>query len=374
MPPPDNRRPILLGVAIGLIVALVVGLIAFALTREDDGTTTDTTAVTLATTIAPTTVPEQPTTTALVEETTTLPATTEAPTTTAPAPTTTGPDPSGWPSGFVLTLAADDGVHLLGPNGANTIVVPEDVDIALPIPGTQDFVVQDRSGRNGDPAQTAIRRVGPGGAGLLIEPPGDTFLRLHDVRSVGGNPVILYTTDVGDNPDNQLETLFEFRLADGSTVELGPVGGWEAGTSRLHLGGVTVVGEYFAEATSGLLSVRQDGTTIDPRSLGLEEGYDDCSTCPRRFTITPNGQQLAWMDGNELVVVDLGTGAEVKRAGVPGDLAAAVADISLFDGIAVLNRTASGLTNDVFGNAVIVDLRGSAPVFVDLPVPGFATR
>ena len=133
--------------------------------------------------------------------------------------------------------------------------------------------------------------------------------------------------------------LAQYRLGDGSVVDLGQIGGWEAGTSRLKLGGVTAVGEFYAEASRGLLSVREDGTTIDPTSLGLEESYVDCSDCPRLYTITPNGQRLAWLDGNSLVVVDLGTGAEVQRAGVPGDLAASVDDIALSDNIAVLNRT-----------------------------------
>ena len=37
LPPPGGRRPLILGIAIGLVAALIVGLIAFALTRDDDG-------------------------------------------------------------------------------------------------------------------------------------------------------------------------------------------------------------------------------------------------------------------------------------------------------------------------------------------------
>ena len=61
----------------------------------------------------------------------------------------------------------------------------------------------------------------------------------------------------------------------------------------------------------------------------------------------------------------------MQRAGVPGDLAASVEDIALSDNIAVLNRVAA---DGSWGNAVIVDLGGAAPVFVDVPTPGFAAR
>ena len=371
LPPPGGRRPLILGIAIGLIAALIVGLIAFALTRDDDGDASELTDVPPATTLTPETVPEPPTTVPVVETTPLPTTTTEATTTTQPQPTTTVADPSGWPSGFMLTVAASDGVRIVGPNGANTLVVQQPVDIALPVPGTDDFVVQSRSGRPGPSEDTEIWRVGEGGAVLLIAPPPGVFLRLHDVRVVAGNPVVLYSADVGDNPENQSEVLAQYRLGDGSVVDLGQIGGWEAGTSRLKLGGVTAVGEFYAEASRGLLSVREDGTTIDPTSLGLEESYVDCSDCPRLYTITPNGQRLAWLDGNSLVVVDLGTGAEVQRAGVPGDVAASVDDIALSDNIAVLNRTTA---DGSWGNAVIVDLGGAAPVFIDVPIPGFAAR
>ena len=88
----------------------------------------------------------------------------------------------------------------------------------------------------------------------------------------------------------------------------------------------------------------------------------------------PSGQQLAWLDGNELVVTDLGTGAEVLRAGLPGDMASTVSDISLNGGIAILNRTVDGIDTSESTSAVIVDLRGTAPVFIDVRVPGFASR
>ena len=339
LPPPGGRRPLILGIAIGLVAALIVGLIAFALTRDDDGDASELTDVPPATTLTPETVPEPPTTVPVVEDDTRSrrppPRPRPRP---QPQPTTTVADPSGWPSGFTLTVAASDGVRIVGPNGANTLVVQQPVDIALPVPGTDDFVVQSRSGRPGPSEDTEIWRVGEGGAVLLIAPPPGVFLRLHDVRVVAGNPVVLYSADVGDNPENQSEVLAQYRLGDGSVVDLGQIGGWEAGTSRLKLGGVTAVGEFYAEASRGLLSVREDGTTIDPTSLGLEESYVDCSDCPRLYTITPNGQRLAWLDGNSLVVVDLGTGAEVQRAGVPGDVAASVDDIALSDNIAVLNR------------------------------------
>ena len=152
------------------------------------------------------------------------------------------------------------------------------------------------------------------------------FLRLHDVRVVAGNPVVLYSADVGDNAENR----------SGSARAV-PVGRRRRSRPDRGLGGRSLAAEagrgdrrrrVYAEASRGLLSVREDGTTIDPTSLGLEESYVDGSDCPRLYTITPNGQRLAWLDGNSLVVVDLGTGAEVQRAGVPGDVAASVDDVA----------------------------------------------
>ena len=371
--PSGQRRPAVLWLAIGVGLAALVALLVVLLNRDDttDADTDVTTTLPLETTVATTLPPE--TTVPVVEETTTTPApTTEAPTTTAP-PTTLGPDPTGWPSGLVLTVAADDGVRNVGEHGSNELVVQQGFTFALPIPGRTDFMVQSGRGRTESGTDTAIRVVAPDGSDTTIVEAGPgTYLRLHDVRQTSSGLTMLYSIDQGDSIEDQVESLVWYRFDDGSTLDLGPSGGWEEGTGRLHIGGVTIVGEHFAEVVSSLFSRRPDGTQIDPASLGLEPQYVDCSTCPRRFTISPNGQRLAWIDGNELVVVDLGTGAEIHRAGLPGDLGATTADVTLGNNdLAILNRTPSGSIDEPFLNAVLVDL-ANGPLFIDVPVAGFA--
>lgn len=364
--PPPNRRPAWLPpTLLGAVVVLAVVLLVVLLTRDSDEASEDTSPpVTIATTVADTTVPPTPAPTTTTTSTTT---TTEAPTTT----TTVAPTP-GLPAGLALTQAAADGVHALS-GSDDQLVAAERVQLAFAV-GDGSFVVQNRTGRFGpggtnSPADTEIRRIGTVNA-IVVPAQTGQWNRLHDVEQIGGRPVALVSIDRGSTPEDTVEELFLVDLDTGERRLVATIGGWEAGTARLHLADGLIVGEWSSEAVTGPLLLDFDGNpAIDPASVGLEEEYVDCADCPRRFAVSSTGDRLAWVERGIVVVYDLPAGrraAEFSLGSVPS---VAVDAVEIAGDAVVLNPidTASGealapvvLTGD--GAFTPLDRRGTATI------------
>lgn len=318
-----NRRLQATAVAGGLLLASCGG--------DDDGVATgDTATVTSADTTAATTSPAV--TTAPVT-TTSAPATTPVPETTAP-PTTEATTTTVAPAQPATALVASPtGIVRITGSGTSSIVTGEPAAIAVEVDQTVYF--QAASGPSDDTpdasdtdrAATAIRWVDPGGTKTLLAPQEGQWLRLHDAgRSPAGDPVLLFSVyrgdgpPVDDNPDPATETLHLYDIRTASITDLGEIGGWEFGTSRLHLGGGLVGGTWYSEASHGLYLVGVDGTDrAEPARFGLEASYFDCGAeCPNTFTVDDAGALLAWVDDGVATFADVASGAVLATLAVPG--------------------------------------------------------
>jgi hypothetical protein len=105
------------------------------------------------------------------------------------------------------------------------------------------------------------------------------------------------------NIESPAGALLVLDLDAGSLTQIGQVGGWESGLSRLHLSETgIIVGEAYEGATRSLFVKAVDnGPTFGPGDLGVNESYADCSDCPRLYTISRDGSIVAWLDGTRLV-------------------------------------------------------------------------
>jgi hypothetical protein len=314
-PGSDRRRWWIGGGAAILAAAALVTALVLVGDTEDSVSTPGT-----EPTVAPTPVP-----------TVTVP-TTAAPTTAAPttaAPTTTTSPPAVGP-GAVLT-AGPSGVVVHRGQRQRTLT-SEPMVIALAAPDGRVIVQRhagDGAGQGWGDADTAPLVLGDDGS---LRPLFDTVdwdggVVLHDVEVVDGRLLLLFSLQVAMNvnPENADETLYVIDLDSAERTEVAAdVGGWEFGTSRLHLATTgLIVGEESAGASRGIFidDVPIPGRASPlptPADLGLEESYGDCSICPRTFTVSPDGRTIAWIDpaddgtANDLVVRSLDDGAESR--------------------------------------------------------------
>jgi hypothetical protein len=134
--------------------------------------------------------------------------------------------------------------------------------------------------------------------------------------------------------------LLAIGLVDGTTTVIdAEFGGWEQGSSALHLAADgTVVGETFSGPVSTVAVYSSSG--LDAAALGLEPEYVDCAGCPSRFSISPSGRTVAWIEGTELVIVDRSTGNEATRLAI-GDALLTASDLYVDDRVALVVRNYS---------------------------------
>jgi len=197
----------------------------------------------------------------------------------------------------------------------------------------------------GDTAPLRIAEYGAEPVNLFDQliPAGDVvagWYTIHDAATVGGRPLLLlerqHDQSAGlESPQGELLTL-DLDTGEMVTV-LEDFGGWESGSSRLHLSETgLVVGERFDEVVRSFFAVALDGgwapTAAD---LGVAASYGDCTDCPRAFTITRDGSRLAWLDGTSLHVVPT-TGGDMHLTIDLGEAGVGVADLDLHGGYVVL--------------------------------------
>jgi hypothetical protein len=101
--------------------------------------------------------------------------------------------------------------------------------------------------------------------------------------------------------------------------------------------------------------------------LGLEEAYSECTDCPRSFTVTPDGQTIAWVDSTRgLAAVSVGPPISEQEVLVRVSRAGAVRDLDVSDSAAVLS---------FFGDPPVpprfVELDGSDVVSLDGTIATF---
>ena len=261
------------------------------------------------------------------DDTVTVPATNPItnPTTTAPAPTTSAPvvvapttaAPAAPVTQAWIATAGPAGVVLRDAAGTTVRTLDEPMAIALPLADGR-VIVQRVSDPSEDGDHTPLVWGLDGSLEELL--PGIEWsgpVTLHDVAIVDGVTTLLYslTTDQ-DVPDQAREELTAVTLdgpESGRFTDIAVIGGWESGTSRLHLSSNgLIVGQRSAEVSSGPLFLTVPGSSaertvpdISPAWFDLQEWYPDCAeACPRLFTASPGR--------------DRGVVARRRRAHVPG--------------------------------------------------------
>jgi DNA-binding cell septation regulator SpoVG len=297
-PSPDRRRWWIGG---GAAILAAAALVTALLLVGDTDDTVSTPATEPTTT--PTTAPETPT----------------APPSTTPS-ATNGDD-------VILTVGPDGVVEHRG--GQTRTLTSEPMVMALDA-GDGRVIVQRHAGhgegRGWTDADTAPLVLAEDGSltSLFGTVDWDGGVVLHDIEVVDGRRLLLFSLQVAmANPDTANETLYVVDLESGERTQIDQVGGWEAGTGRLHLAtNGLIAGQFQAEATHGPLfravpasPAEQLLASASPAPLQLEESYSDCTDCPNAFTVSPDGTKVAWLDGGELVVVELlaaGAGPEQR--------------------------------------------------------------
>ncbi len=240
-------------------------------------------------------------------------------------PPTTAPPAT--PPQRVLT-AGPDGVIAVTDGVAQTLTT-ESMVIALDA-GDGRVIVQRQAGQpQGRPwteADTVPLELAPDGNLLTLfgGADWDGATVLHDIEVVGGRRLLLYSSQSELVPQESNEDLYVADLDTGErTLVANGIGGWEFGTSRLHLATTgLIVGQHnFSPSWAPLfLAVPfspADGNLPSPSDVGLEDNYPDCAECPSAFTVSPDGLRLLWRSGLEPLVVGTSL-ADSSGARAPG--------------------------------------------------------
>ena len=367
---PSARDRWIVGGVAALTTAAAV--IAIALVARPDSAEAPAPA-TLPSATVPITVP-----TTVPAGTTPVPATTDPGVATGTAPPT--PAPTAPPSTIaappdlteVIVVAGDDGIQV--DTGASLTDTPMNrpVQVAL---RAGDGVVYFQL--RGEPLiQTNTPDVGLGQVDLPADFPGEAIL--HDAAVVDGEVVLLVESTPGNcvGPDGCVGSVWAVWPDRGEGVMLDEQNVWEAAWSRLSLAdtGVTV-GMFSAEVSVSPWSRVLPGVTatpFDPTTVGLDEAYSDCSTCPTALTIDRSGRFVGWIDRSDdgtttwIVVAHLLDGAAVEYE--VADSSAPLLSMSLDIG-------RLEIADMVFGSATAIvnptdPLSADAAVVFDLLQPG----
>jgi hypothetical protein len=171
-----------------------------------------------------------------------------------------------------------------------------------------------------------LRLVGPNAYPVVLWDylPGG-WLRLHDVaRLLDGRVMALveWQTTVEAGVETEPGRLYAVDVETGAAVVvIDRFGGWEEGSSRLHLAeNGLIVGEYSSGVTRSFFSAVVPGGAplatepLPPAVLPHPAGFDDCGDCPGLYAIDRTGTVLAWIDGDDLVIRSLATGTQRRVA------------------------------------------------------------
>jgi hypothetical protein len=329
----------------------------------------------VATTPSPTTVPTTATSTTAPVPTTTTASTTAAPATTA-APT---PRPR-----HGLLIANEDGVVRYG----------EDGSLAELVTGPVVFAVDDT--RGGVFFQVRRGRFGPGegsstvwwvraGSAVpeayLVPSRPDHVLSLHDAVARDGSVIILYTRGEGASIEDMADTLRTYDTTTRTVTVLGGVGGWEAGSEPVSIGGDTIAMTWYAEILNGFEFWDLAGHEIPFPADPFGGDFCEDRQCQWAAELAPDGETFAYFQqvpdaggflvNTDLVVVATATGEEVARVGVREEEDAWLPQsIDLAGTTAVVNREAP--SRDGYLEPWVVDFGGPEPTIVEVPVAGTA--
>ena len=355
--PPPSGTPTRQLVVIGssaFVVMLIVGLVlTLSLGGNDTSTSIATTSTSSSTSVVPSTI--QPS----VSPTSLVPTTIQETTTTTVVPSINQP----------ITIAGSQGIsHIAG--GITTRFDSQPWETAFRL-ADGSYIAQHSSAGYGQQTDTTIYRVGATTTVVKsVTNPATEWMRLHDVYSEGstGDSFVLYSLSSGFGMEDSKEELFALSLNTGLTTSFGMIGGWESGTSRLSFGSNIIVGQFSAEADSGPFFLHLDGYTTNPNDFGLADSYDNCIVCPSKFAIDPNGQHIAWVEADLLVVIDRTSATRVAEIPLPKGLYTSISSLDVLGDQILINIYDSN--SGAMGKPILMSFTGTS---MTLDTAGTAT-
>lgn len=361
--PPPSGTPTRQLVVIGssaFVVMLIVGLV---LTLSLGGNDTST-AITPTSTFPSTSV--TPSTTLPVSIVTTVVATTVGETTTIPSTTVVGPS-----ANQPITIASPLGIFHVT-DGKTTQVDNQSWALAFRV-ANGTYIAQHVNPKNGQQGDTSIYLIGATTKVIVAPPNPDTdWIRLHDFYFDNMGSGILYSLNTNYLGTDAKEELFVIGEVDTSwpspSISWGIIGGMNSGTSRLTEGNDIFVGEKFEEANSGPFFLDLDMTKTKPNDLGLADSYDNCIVCPSKFAIDPNGQHIAWVEADLLVVIDRTSATRVAEIPLPKGLYTSISSLDVLGDQILINIYDSN--SGAMGRPILMSFNGTS---MTLDTAGTAT-
>lgn len=343
-------------VAATLAAATVIGLLVLVVPRRDPEPTIDRVATTAA---------DPETSTPLATNPDSRTPTTPTPAATSGVPSSASPSESPSEIGTAVVVANDDGVTIVADDSTANLVIAEPTVTARSLADGRVVALLAASNTTDDPANE------PGSIVIwdpatdqetVVDVPNPTAgtLELHDVATVEGVATILYThgpavCDIEADECNVALRTFE-PDTERSTELLSLNGGRNQWTNLSLADTGIIVGEIagpdginFHSSLAGL-----DITAPMPlaANLGLSPSPTGCGDCPRGYRIDPTGRHVAWIEGTDLVIVDLqaprlrATAPSVLPEGVEnGDVIVDLADVVLTKDDVITARVIVGVAD-----------------------------
>jgi len=291
--------------------------------------------------------------------------------TTQPTPTTEPPTsvpPAAQPAMVTTGL---NGVWEYGPDGP---VQWSTEQMATAVKAPDGSMIVQRKAGNGEGDNWVIADTLP----LRIASPGaepeDLFEQLmpaadvipgwytvHDAATVFERPLLVLDRQAAQSQGIETPNgaLLVLDLETGSLEQIGAVGGWEEGISRLHLAeNGLIVGEWYSGVSRGLFITTVGGDEpLDHTDIGVQSSYEDCGDCARLYTVSRDGTTIAWLDGTILVRFSLVDSTSLPPVDL-GEWALDASDLSIGADVAVFDRRYRDLTPPVL---VTIDPNAPTP-------------
>ena len=352
---PNTRQLVTIG-ASAFVIMLIVGLIlTLSLGGNDTSTSIATTSTSSSTSVVPSTI--QPS----VSPTSLVPTTIQDTTTTTVVPSINQP----------ITIASPLGIFHVT-DGKTTQVDNQSWALAFRV-ANGTYIAQHVNPKNGQQGDTSIYLIGATTKVIVAPPNPDTdWIRLHDFYFDNMGSGILYSLNTNYLGTDAKEELFVIGEVDTSwpspSISWGIIGGMNSGTSRLTEGNDIFVGEKFEEANSGPFFLDLDMTKTKPNDLGLADSYDNCIVCPSKFAIDPNGQHIAWVEADLLVVIDRTSATRVAEIPLPKGLYTSISSLDVLGDQILINIYDSN--SGAMGRPILMSFTGTS---MTLDTAGTAT-
>ena len=232
---------------------------------------------------------------------------------------------------FLVTAAGVNGVVQETPaTPRSAAIVGEPTEIAFETSAGLLFQRQRGYVEGRDAAATVPQLRDPSGATSVwsvaagVDP--GAWWSLHDVVEFQGEPWVIYSLQTtgrlidadpsGDDVYEITDRLYAVPLAGGTPTDLGLIGGWESGTSRVQASPDGVLVASFSESvTTSYWTATLPGATASAPSadaLGIAASTSECEACPRVFGWSTDGSAITWLEGNTVVIHSAATGSQAR--------------------------------------------------------------